>query len=62
MLEAAKSLLLVLSALFPIVDPLGVFCWDLHSGVLRDFVAGGAGRWRVDRRRDGMDVAEAKGR
>src|SRR5713101_1264541 len=96
MLEAAKSLLLVLNALFPIVDPLGgspfflaltgvraggaksivmancheqfrpaggiVFCWDLHSGVLRDFVAGGAGRWRVDRRRDGMDVAEAKGR
>ena len=39
-----------------------VFCWNLHSGVLRDFVAGGAGWWRVDRRRDGMDVAEAKGR
>jgi hypothetical protein len=74
MQEAAKNLLLVLVALFPIVDQSVVmahcheqffladwvvFCWDLRARLFWDFAASGAGRRRPDRHRDRMDAAEA---
>src|SRR6202165_413314 len=35
-----------------------VFCWDLCARLFWDFAASGAGRRRLDRHRDRMDIAE----
>ncbi len=65
-LQVAKSILLVVSALFPIVDPIVIAGGILHHWIPRalvlwDFAAGGPGGGRDDRDCDGLgDVEEER--